>query len=345
MNKVLTTGAALLASASIASAGGFDRSGQSVGVLFEQGDVVELSFGHVSPSVTGTLGAGDSGNIAPSYTQLGAGLKRDVNDQLSFALIMDQPFGASVDYNNSTGYPAALATAAASVDSSSITGLVRYRVNENLAFHGGLRYVTLEGSIKNIGGAVTTDYEADSDVGFVLGASYEIPSIAMRVALTYSSETDHGMRRSVGGQIVNVTLPTSINLDFQTGIAKDTLLFGSIRWAEWTTTTLVDPVAGALVSHSNDPITYTLGVGRRFSDTWSGAVTLGHEKRQGGRSTDLAPTDGNNSIGLGLTYTMDNIRVTGGVRYVKIGDAITKNNAVFNDNSATAIGLKISYNF
>lgn len=50
-----------------ANAGGLDRSGQSIGAIFEDGRYVELSYGHVMPSVTGVfMGFADSGNIAPA---------------------------------------------------------------------------------------------------------------------------------------------------------------------------------------------------------------------------------------------------------------------------------------
>jgi len=50
---------------------------------------------------------------------------------------------------------------------------------------------------------------------------------------------------------------------------------------------------------------------------------------------------------LGGTYTMDNgIELTGGVRYIMAGDAITELlGAEFTDNSAVAVGLKVAYNY
>jgi hypothetical protein len=50
---------------------------------------------------------------------------------------------------------------------------------------------------------------------------------------------------------------------------------------------------------------------------------------------------------LGVTYTMDNIKITGGVRYVVLGDATTEDLPVndWADNTATAAGVKIAYTF
>ncbi len=104
MTRFLTTGAALLLTTSIAHAGGIDRSGQSITAIFEDGDYAEFSFGMVMPEVSGEVGLFDLGNIAPDYTSLGFAVKTDINDQLSLGLIIDQPYGANVEY---TEFPAA----------------------------------------------------------------------------------------------------------------------------------------------------------------------------------------------------------------------------------------------
>ena len=77
---------------------------------------------------------------------------------------------------------------------------------------------------------------------------------------------------------------------------------------------------------------------------------MGYEKPLGGFSSNLGPNDGQRSVGLGATYTLDNMKVTGGVRYVEVGDAqptLDNSNASanFNDNDAVGFGLKVSYSF
>ncbi|MDH5531627.1 MAG: hypothetical protein OEY05_16465, partial [Paracoccaceae bacterium] len=96
----------------------------------------------------------------------------------------------------------------------------------------------------------------------------------------------------------------------------------------------------------NDIITYNLGVGRKFNDQWSGAVTLGYEKTHGDPIGNLSATDGNKSVGLAVTYTMDNMKITGGLRYIDIGDATTTSiGSSFSDNSGVAGGIRIGFNF
>ena len=384
MKKVLSAGAALLLTTSIAQAGGLDRSGQGVGIIFEEGNVVQLSFGFVSPEVSGetvSTVAGEpigqtSGNMAVAYSQFAGGVKYGINDQVDVALIFDQPFGANVDYSDNSVFYYASATTA-EVSSTAITALARYKIDQNYSVHGGLRYQSIEATIGLPAvGSYTLEGESSSGTGFVVGAAYEIPDIALRVSLTYSSSITHDMPSTENcaapppfcdnaESTTTFKSPESLNLDFQTGIAEDTLLFGSIRYAKWTqfdfapatyktiTGTVGDPNDGnSLQSYDEDTFAYSLGVGRRFSDAFSGAVSIGYEAAQGGFSGNLGPTDGNVSFGLGGTYTTGDTKVTAGIRYIMLGDADTENpNALttvateFRDNSAIGFGMQITQSF
>ena len=355
------TGAVLIFSttSTFAVAGGIDRSGQNIGPIFEAGNYAEFSFGAVSPDVSGSLTIAPigSGDMSPSYNQLGFAYKHQFSDKLSAALIFDQPYGADVAYPAGP-YPAATSTAEAT--SNALTALLRYKFNDNWSVHGGLRYQSFqaEAVVPFVAGYTGTS-ETEYGLGGVLGFAYERPDIAMRIALTYSSEISYALPTVETGAVpgsstTNIETPQSVNLDFQTGIAEDTLLFGSVRWVDWSDFDIspagyVAAVGAPLVSFDNDTFTWNIGVGRRFNDNWSGAVTVGWEKENGGLSSNLAPTDGNMSIGLGATYTQGPLKVTGGVRYIKIGNAQTNLGAAgltdFRDNDAIAAGIKVGYSF
>lgn len=372
MHNILTAGAALLIGTSLAHAGGLDRSGQPIGLIFEEGNAIQFTFSSVNPSVSGTsvgpgLGTGGSGNMAASYTQLGFGFKYDINDQFSVALLYDQPFGANVDYDPTAAYYAAGSVAV--VESSALTGVLRYRLNKNFSVHGGIRYQTVTADVaKPRAAGYTLETDDSSATGYLVGAAYERPDIALRVALTYNSAITHDL---VGTETcaapapfcagttatTPVDTPQSINLDFQTGVAADTLVFGSIRYAQWTAFDYAPPVhaalgLGSLQSYDEDTISYSIGIGRRFTDEWSGALTVGYEAAQGGFAGDLAPVDGQLSLGLGATYTGDGYKVTAGVRHVWLGDATTEHptlagvdGAEFSGNTATAFGLQFTTSF
>jgi len=332
-NKYIAVAAALAAGPALA--GGIDRSGQGIGYLFESGNYAELSYGNVTPSVKSV---GDAfGNIAGSYGQTSLGMKLDMNSQLSFALGIDSPYGADVNYK--------ALDFGAKLNSTAVTALARYKFTPNLSVHGGLYQATVGGTLNPAAGlpvgAVITVKDS-SATGYIIGAAYEKPEIAARVALTYFSGTNHSDATSASA----VNAPQAINLDFQTGIAADTLLFGGIRWADWSTTVI--KVGGAnVVTYANDSMTYNIGVGRKFTDNFSGAFTVGYEAATGGTASALAPTDGYLSLGLGATYTRDNMKITAGVRSIRLGDATTAGlpaNA-WSGNSAMAAGIKVSFTF
>ena len=80
------------------------------------------------------------------------------------------------------------------------------------------------------------------DTGYIVGAACEKPEIALRAALTCESAITHDFPTTktlapLGGTIQTTTtieMPQSPALDFQSGIATDMLLFGLIRWSEWS---------------------------------------------------------------------------------------------------------------
>ena len=359
MKRFMLASTALVAATTLAHAGGVERSTQSVAILFEQGRYAELSFGHFDPTVEGAVGGGavSSGDMAPSYNSWSLGYKMDLGDRMAFALILDQPIGANVNYPGPLApgsYP--LAGSTAKLTSSAITALLRYKFENNVSVYGGLRYETVHGevSLPSIPGGYTLNTNHDSELGYVVGVAWEKPEIAARVALTYNSAITHTLDATETGLLAGTSnfdteVPQSVNLEFQTGIAKDTLLFGSIRWQEWTAF-IIDPDGyippDPLVDYASDRVTYNLGIGRRFNENWAGAVTLGYEKTDGKPTGNLGPTDGMRSIGLAATYTRDNMKITGGIRYVDIGDATTNTvGGNFSGNSGVGVGIRVGYSF
>ncbi|MEM9786840.1 MAG: outer membrane protein transport protein [Pseudomonadota bacterium] len=373
MKQALTAGAALLLTTSLAHAVGLDRSGQPIGIIFEEGGATgayaELSFGYVMPELEGedvaAFGGGDTGNVAEDYGVLGFGYKRDINDQISFALIVDEPYGADIKYP--VGDSVALGGTEAVLDSVAVTGLVRYKIDNNISVYGGLRAQSLEGSVTLDGlayggpppGGVSgysVDLDRDTGFGYTLGAAYEIPEIALRLAVTYISEVEHefGTTDTFGSTAdTEVTTPQAVNLDFQTGIAADTLLFGSVRWAEYSVV-IVEPENFPLGSLTDieDGFGYTLGIGRRFSDAFSASISAGFEPEgDSDLVSPLAPTNGNYSIGVAGEYKVNDVTLAAGVRYIVPGDASAETGtpdtarADFSDSSAIGVGFQIGYNF
>lgn len=102
--------------------------------------------------------------------------------------------------------------------------------------------------------------------GWLAGAAYQIPEIALRASLTYRSKISYTVQAQermpevnsdsffsdpAGSQIINkipllstsakyvegktsAATPQSINLDFQTGIMANTLAYVNLRWVDWS---------------------------------------------------------------------------------------------------------------
>lgn len=363
-NLLIAAGTLALGATSV-HAGALERSSQSVAILFEPGSYAEFSIGIVNPDISGT-GNGpwagvSSGDIVGSYATLSFGYKQALSDKLDMAIILDQPVGGKISYPAANA-PYPFAGSSAEVSSLAVTGLLRYKFPSHVSVYGGLRAESVKGHLNIVAPALSpafTNYnltaEQNYQLGYVLGVAWEKPEIAARVALTYNSSITHDFDTIETGlgpgailDVMEVEIPQSVNLEFQSGIAANTLLFGSIRWVDWTAFQVAPNSLSpqALVSYPNDMITYNIGIGRKFNETWSGAVTVGYEKHFGDPVSNLTANDGVKSVGLAVTYTKDNMKITGGLRYLDIGDATTTLvGSSFSGNSGIAGGVRVGFNF
>ncbi|MEX5729001.1 long-chain fatty acid transport protein [Rhodovulum iodosum] len=383
MHRYVGAAGLALLGAGAAFAGGVERTTQSTGILFQDGNYVEFTFGHLFADISGTQAfavgptspaGASSGDMTGDFTAASLGFKTRLNDRMDAALVLDSPFGAAVDYGPDTGYlyggsSLAFGGSTANLESQAATAMLRYRLDGGISVFGGLRMLKVSGDVGLFNG-YTLDTSTETDLGYLLGVAYERPEIALRVALTYNSAitTDFGATEAAPVDGVPATMtdfttefPQSVNLEFQTGIARDTLVFGSVRWVDWSEfqiapTIYVAGVGEPLVSFDEDRITYQIGVGRRFSDHWSGAITASHEPQNGGFAGNLGPRDGLTSLGLAATYTTGKVEITGAVRYFWIGDAKTKPPPAlgapagttfgqFEDNEGLGVGVKVAYRF
>ncbi|MEO0990505.1 MAG: outer membrane protein transport protein [Pseudomonadota bacterium] len=378
MKQMAATTVVGIALASTATAGGLDRTNQPIGIIFEEGNYLEFSVSHTTPDITGTdlIVGGDIDNVGEDFTLGAAGLKVDLSEAFSISFIGEQPFGSDVFYPGD-GATSALGGTFAYADTFSYTTIGRYKFNDTFSVHGGLRYqeisdasITLSGLAYGALSGYNTDFGSDGAFGFVVGAAYEIPDIALRVALTYNSEITHDLPtvESISGVVVaapsftEISSPESINLDWQTGIAPGTLLFGSVRYAKWSDLIIspdffdaaVDPTeSGSSISQLDDVTSYSIGVGRQFTENFAGSVSIGYE--DGGADdlvSPLAPTNGQSSIALAGSYDFDSgLRLSGGVRYTMLGDARAETGTPdtargdFSDNTAVSVGLRVGYSF
>ena len=194
-------------------------------------------------------------------------------------------------------------------------------------------------------------------VGYSVGAAYEMPEIALRLAVTYNSTVEHqsdSVENSFAiSNVAGVTTfesPQSINVDFQSGINERTLLLAGYRWSNWGDFDVIPPELGSDLANLDDGHRWNLGLARRFSEEFVGLASITYEKEGGGATVSpLGPTDGLIGLSLGGRYTSGNLNVSGGINYSLLGNADAGVGGVavanFTDNSAVGFGFKLQYEF
>ena len=327
------------------------------------------------------------GEMAGDYYFPSAALKLQVTDNFSFGLIYDQPFGAEAEYSTgtqkTTALPGPLAplgnqglfhngTEGTSVEvkSQSISMLFGYQPTENFNFYAGPVYQTIKGDVQLRGlayggnatfGGYNASIKETGDIGWLAGAAFQIPDIALKASVTYRSEIEHSVNvkesfNSAGllaglnaapSLNTDITTPQSVNLDFQTGIMANTVAFANVRWVDWSSFSIQPYKFGLasksaaiqaqtgksefdLVAYTDDQISATVGVGRKLNDQWAGNVSVGWDSGAGNPVTTLGPTEGYWNVGLGAQFSpTPQTFIAGGVKYFWLGDAKAQSGAQF----------------
>lgn len=247
--------------------------------------------------------------------------------------------------------------------------------SKNFQIYGGPAIQRVDGKVHlrgiTYGGMGGYDARISPNVsyGWVAGAFYSKPEIALKAALTYRSEIDH--ERSVaevipatgyaGSQNFKVTLPESWNLDFQTGVNPTTLLTAKVRYVPWSEFDIRPPAYGAttarvnngtplpIVNYAKDQWQAEIGIGKKLSDKLSVLGNVGYDSGAGNPVSTLGPIKGYYSVGVGAKYNITpQWSISLGGKYLKFGDATAQlptKQAVgkFEDNDGFAVGAKLAY--
>ena len=360
----------LLPSASVFAAG-LDRSGQSISAFLQPGNYAEAGISVLDPTVKGTDNNNHSvSDMGDDYYFPSAAIKVQATDKISLGLLYDQPFGADATYQvDGSDFANGIEGTSVEVRTNNLTALIGYQPNENWNFYAGPVWQTVEADIslrgaayRNLGYTIKVDQE--QAYGWLAGFAYQIPEIALKTAVTYRSEIKHEIdtTETFGfgaiqrpNALTEIITPQSVNIDFQTGIAANTLAFANIRWVYWdqfaVTPKFLNSASGNnLIDYSDDQWSATVGVGRKFNSHWSGSASVGYDSGAGNPVTTLGPTEGYWSVGLGGQYSpAENYFIQAGVKYFWLGDATARTGTTdvgeFEDNYALGYGLKIGYRF
>lgn len=273
------------------------------------------------------------------------------------------------------------------VRSQSITAILgaKFGANKEFQIYGGPVAQRVQADVKLRGSAYgpatgyTSHISPDQDYGYIVGASYSKPEIALKAALTYRSEIDHSMDITetypLAGLLagnpaaatqtneMEITTPKSVNFDFQTGINPTTLATAKVRWVPWSDFAITPPLYNAvskendlykdnglnLVDYDDDQWQVELGLAKRLAPALAVSGTVGWDSGSGDPTTSLGPIDGYYSVGLGAKYNVTpEWAVSAGGKYLWFGDAKGKLPTQqivgdFQDNDGYILGMKLSY--
>jgi long-subunit fatty acid transport protein len=336
--------------------------------MYENGGYAEVTYSSRDYTVTAPTFAPDE-SVIEDQTGFSLAAKFDVTEMLSFGLSQYNQAGVGLNYQGAGGTGAVGAVLNSvgpkvSLDIDALVFLGRYALNENYSFMLGMKNSTIKDAtadiFKTAGATTAASITGKTASSSVVAIAYEQPDIALRVEYLYeadvsfSLDTTGGLNASTG--TTQGSLPDYQTINFQTGIAADTLAFGSIRMADWKNHQLaVAPqtltgtgVFGGPTSSFSNSTTYSLGVGRKVSDDLSLSLSTNWENGTESSGTSLlSPTNGYNGYSLGAKYNMDNLTLSGGVNYTTFGDkTITSTIAdEFSGNSVLSYGIKVGVNF
>lgn len=179
-------------------AAALDRSGQSIAPFLQSGNYAEIGGSLLVPTVEGVDKNGKKvEDMGDSYAFGSAALKLQPTDMISVGLLFDEPFGANATYRGQNAFTTANDNTHVDVRSRNLTALAGIKPVKGLTVYGGAAYQEVEGDIKLRGTAysIFSGYDAnikrDGAFGWVAGAAYEIPDIALKASITYRSEINH----------------------------------------------------------------------------------------------------------------------------------------------------------
>ena len=127
-------------------------------------------------------------------------------------------------------------------------------------------------------------------------------------------------------QLLEVSVvPEATTVNFQTGIAKDTLLMASahkVGWAASQIAVTVPAMAALNIgSEFSDSTSYSLGLGRKLSEETSASLTYSWENGSGATSgSAFTMSNGSKTLSAGVSHKINALTISGGISYTKVGD-------------------------
>lgn len=318
MTRIIKISALALAAATLlagaANAGGLERGGYNIDLLFDTSRFGgEASGTYVMPNrkldnvvdVNAANGLGSNGIGGGEANGVGStdgyfvpriGVRGAIGDHLDCMADYSQPYGA--DDNPGANWVGANDNIRTVVNSDgyAATCSVKFGVGSGqFRVIGGVSYLEVDGFKDRLvapaafavgNGIGRLGLEGDG-MGWRIGAAYEIPEIALRASLMYYSEvklddiTGVLDLSQVNGQVVPVfgstALPEVLELKVQSGIAPGWLAFGSAKWVDWSQLdTIPFCVQGLVPAGSCTTNTQITSLDLNYRDGWTVSAGIAH---------------------------------------------------------------------
>ena len=137
----------------ILSAEGLERINIDPSFMYTEGNAADISFASVNPSFGASPGAAfdlaDDLEVAPSFNTVTATVKTSINENIDIGLFYTTDGnGVLLDYGTIPEATSAGAsvdvTIAADLKMPTVSGLAKYKINENISVFGGIKRVTFQ---------------------------------------------------------------------------------------------------------------------------------------------------------------------------------------------------------
>lgn len=278
-------------------------------------------------------GYSDSADDSESYWSPRIGAKAAIGDAADCMFDYSQPYGAHTKPGARWAGASDNVETKVNSDNYALTCSYRFDVGPGqLRVIGGANYLEMDGFKERllvppeaIGFAATgigrLDLETDG-WGWRAGLAYEIPEYAFRASLMYYSEVKlkditgtvdltqvPAIVSPLGGLILPVegsaSMPDALELKVQSGIAPGWLAFGSVKWTDWSQLQRIAFYNSGVEITSldlgyQDGWTVTGGIGHKFNDQWSGAVSVTWDR---GTSQEFGTQTDSWLFGAGVAYS------------------------------------------
>ncbi len=389
MRRGLLLAAAVMLTSTAAHAGGLERGGYNIDLLFDPADyAAEAAATYVNPQrdlknvrdvnpLNGNFSALKNNDVrdSESYWVPRLGMKAALGSAVDCMVDYSQPWGAHT--KPGANWAGANDNIETKVNSDNYGATCSYKFDAGqgqLRFIGGVFYQQVDGFKERqvvpdlaVPGTGVGRLSLKGDGwGWRAGVAYEIPEYALRASLVYNSEVNLDKitgtldLSQVNGAVIPVIgsqkMPDSVELKMQSGIAPGWLAFGSVKWTDWSQLQSIPfcPTVGAcppggvtsLDLFYRDGWTVNAGVGHKFNDQWSGAVSLTWDR---GTSTTQGTQSDTWTLGTGVSYTpTQNVefRVAGAVGILTSGSSVNSQVAYdYGTDLVTAVSTSLKVKF